>query len=81
MSELKNCPQCGYKTKRDFCTPQCRMEDSDNRIEGVEEENKRMREALDNIKKHLEISCASGYQMSAAWNIANEATKSEELEK
>jgi hypothetical protein len=48
--KLKNCPQCGCKTTRDFCTPHCRLIDSDNRIEGVEDENKRMREALARIQ-------------------------------
>lgn len=46
---LKNCRQCGHKTTRDFCTPQCRMEDSDNRIEDVEEERDKYKAALEKI--------------------------------
>ena len=47
MSKLNECPTCGYLTPRDFCTPDCRMRDSDNRIESVEEER-------DKFKKELE---------------------------
>lgn len=58
MGKLKDCPTCGYKTTRDFCTPHCRMQDSDNRIESVEDErdklkieNEKLRENLESLKK------------------------------
>ena len=59
----KNCPQCGYQTIRDFCTPQCRMEDSDNRIEGVEDERDRYKKALELIIKSEECKVCKCQQV------------------
>ena len=39
----------------------------------VEEERDKYHKALINLKKHIEVSSPSGYRMSAAWNIANNA--------
>lgn len=50
MSEYRSCPTCGHKTTRDFCTPDCRMQDSDARIEGVEEERDKYRKALEELQ-------------------------------
>ena len=47
--EYKDCPTCTRPTARDFCTPDCRMQDSDARIEGVEAERDKFRKALEEI--------------------------------
>lgn len=62
MSELKNCPTCGRETKRDFCTPQCRMEDSDQRIEGIEEENIKLKEELKIANEGLTVAYMHGFE-------------------
>jgi hypothetical protein len=38
-----------------------------------------LHKALTNVKKHIETILPSGYQMSGAWNIANEALKNVEM--
>ncbi len=50
MGTLKDCPTCGYKTTRDFCTPDCRMRDSDNRIEFVEEERDELKKKVEELE-------------------------------
>lgn len=41
----------------------------------MNEQEKKYREALENIKKHMEIVSPTGYHMSGVWNIANNALK------
>lgn len=50
-SGFNTCENCGRLTERPsrFCTTQCRMEDSDLRIEEVEEERDKYKEALELI--------------------------------
>ena len=36
-------------------------------------ENERLRRSLDDIRRHQETMCPTGYKMSSAWVIANQA--------
>lgn len=54
--KLIPCPTCGYKTTRDFCTPECRRIDSDNRIEFVEEERDKL-QAENEALRELVYKC------------------------
>lgn len=77
MSKLKNCPQCGHKTTRDFCTPQCRMEDSDNRIEAVEAERDKYKKALEEIASQPTLRNAFTMKHDNLVDIAKEALEDE----
>lgn len=76
--KLKNCPQCGHKTRRDFCTPQCRMEDSDNRIEGVEEERDELKRLFKLCVKDL-YSSSGKFKKSTALEVLIYINKPSEL--
>lgn len=75
MGNLKNCPTCGYDTTRDFCTPDCRMQDSDARIEGVEEERDKYKKALEEIIDGLSVCEYIGREISTTLKICQEALK------
>ena len=47
--------------------------DDDPMIVAMSEERDRYRKALEDIRKHMELSLPHGYQMSSVWYIAKRA--------